>query len=52
MTLNFYENLSNDYVKLLENGDEHKKRMENLKVNRPCYYAMQCCHCTDPILCQ
>ncbi|RHZ48305.1 hypothetical protein Glove_553g32 [Diversispora epigaea] len=23
MTLNFYENLSNDYVKLLENGNEH-----------------------------
>ena len=23
MTLNFYESLSNDYVKLLENGDEH-----------------------------
>ncbi|RHZ48284.1 hypothetical protein Glove_553g21 [Diversispora epigaea] len=23
MTLNFYENLSNDYIKLLENGDEH-----------------------------
>src|SRR4051812_32576169 len=23
MILNFYEKLSNDYVKLLENGDEH-----------------------------
>ncbi|RHZ81867.1 hypothetical protein Glove_117g200 [Diversispora epigaea] len=41
MTLNFYENLSNDYIKLLENGNEHniiievgeRPVMQNFKVH-------------------
>ena len=28
MALNFYENLSSDFIKLLENGDEHNVIIE------------------------